>query len=61
MKQSLLGLNLTIIEIKSLMHHENIQKSVHEGVKYDCNHCDYRASQQSNITTDFSVFIFISR
>ena len=26
-------------------------QSVHEGVRYDCNQCDYRATQQSNLNS----------
>ena len=33
--------------ITALYHHINID---HEGVKYDCNHCNYQAILQGNLT-----------
>ena len=35
-----------------------LQDKIHEGIKYECDQCDYQATQQTNLKTHtMSVFV----
>ena len=34
-------------------------KGAHEGLKYYCNDCDYKATHRGNLTTDFQFQVLL--